>query len=146
MTLLQAHDLSIFADYFQFYVQDAETADDFAEGWTAETSEAMLVSKSTALGIGTARNMDVPVRLEVHDAAPHDPGGWDRQNQTTLALPSGRLQVMGCTDYAHDAFQAATKPGTYQVRISYFDLDKLSEDGLDGDDRYLVQLWPSLES
>ena len=141
MAILQAHDLDIFADYFQLYVQDAETQDDFAEGWTDETVAAMFVAKTTALAVGTARNMDVPVRLEVHDAAPSDTGGWDRQNAARLRLLSGRLQVMGCTDYRPDAFQTPVTPGTYQVRVSYFALDTLSEDGLDGDDRYLVQLW-----
>lgn len=141
MSLIQAHDLDIFADYFQLYLQDAETQDDFAEGWTDETVAAMFVAKTTAVAIGTARNMDVPVRLEIHDVAPSDLGGWDRQNTAPLHLPSGRLQVMGCTDYRPDAFQTPVAPGSYQVCVSYFALDTLSEDGLDGDDRYLIQLW-----
>ena len=32
-------------------------------------------------------------------------------------------------------------PGIYRVRVSYGALDKISEDGLSGDDRYRVQLW-----
>ena len=104
---VQAHDLEIFADYFQFYVQDAETAENFAEGWTEESVAAMFVSKNTALAIGTARNMHVPVRLEVHESRPAEPDSWERQNTAALAVNSGRLQVIGCTDYGPDAFVAS---------------------------------------
>jgi len=140
---MQAHDLEIFADYFQFYVQDADTDENFAEGWTDETVAAMFVSKNTAVAIGTARNTDVPVRLEIHESRPGEPDGWERQNSAALAVNSGRLQVIGCTDYGPDAFVRLIAPGHYMVRVSYFDLETLSEDGLDGDDRYLVQVWPA---
>ncbi|WP_313013585.1 hypothetical protein [Brevundimonas sp.] len=32
--------------------------------------------------------------------------------------------------------------GDYAARVSHGGLDTLSEDGLDGDDRYRIQLWP----
>ena len=32
--------------------------------------------------------------------------------------------------------------GDYAARISHGGLNTLSEDGLDGDDRYRIQLWP----
>lgn len=140
---MQAHDLEIFADYFQFYVQDADTEESFAEGWTDETVAAMFIAKTSALAVGTARNMRVPVRLEIHAGEPADIGGWDRQNSASITVGSGRLQVIGCTDYEPDAFVASIIPGTYQVRVSYFDLDTLRENDLEGDDRYLVQLWPT---
>lgn len=139
----QAHDLDVFADYFQLYVQDLKSTDDFSGDWTDATVEAMLVVKPTALAIGTARNMTVPVRLEVHEIEPPDEGGWDRQNEASVRFPSGWLQVIGCAEYGPDAFQTPINPGPYRARISYFALDGISADGLDGDDRYLVQLWPA---
>lgn len=139
---MQAHDLEIFADYFQFYVQDADTKEDFAEGWTEQAVAAMFVPKATALAVGTARNMNVPVRLEIHQSAPDDAGGWDRQHTASLLVNSGRLQVIGCSDYGPDAFVTPIQSGCHVVRVSYFSLETLSEDGLDGDDRYLIQVWP----
>ena len=139
---MQAHDLEIFADYFQFYVQDADTKEDFAEDWTDEAVAAMFVAKATAVAIGTARNTNVPVRLEIHQSPADDPGGWDRQHTASLLVNSGRLQVIGCSDYGPDAFVAAIPPGRHVVRASYFSLEALSEDGLDGDDCYLIQIWP----
>ena len=139
---MQAHDLEIFADYFQFYVQDADTNEDFAEGWTDQAVAAMFVPKASALAIGTARNMNVPVRLEIHQSPPDDPGGWDRQHTAPLLVNSGRLQVIGCSDYGPHAFVTPIQSGCHVVRVSYFSLETLSEDGLDGDDRYLIQIWP----
>ncbi len=140
---MQAFDLEIFADYFQFYVQDQDTTDDFADGWTDATVTAMFVPKSTAIAIGTARNVDVPVRLEIHETQPADCGGWDRQNEAPLDVASGRLQVMGCSEYGPDAFCADIPGGRYVLRASYFNLASVSEHWLDGDDRYLIQIWPA---
>ena len=36
-------------------------------------------------------------------------------------------------------------PGHHRVRVFYYDQEKVSEDGLDGDDRYYVVLWPDPE-
>lgn len=140
---MQAYDLKIFADYFQFYVQDADTVENFTEAWTDETVAAMFVSRDTAVAIGTARNMDVPVRLEIHPHRPEDADGWDRQHTASLVVRSGRLQVVGCTEYGPDAFVTPVPPGRHSVRASYFALETLSEDGLEGDDRYLIQVWPA---
>ena len=36
--------------------------------------------------------------------------------------------------------------GDYAARVSYAKLTDLSDDGLEGDDRYRVQLWPGFVS
>jgi hypothetical protein len=54
--------LSIFADYFQFYLQDdAAPLDeiDFADAWTEDAVERQLAATSRAIGVGTSRNMTV---------------------------------------------------------------------------------------
>jgi len=83
--------LTVFADYFQFYLQD--------EGASEDVSQNIWVGD--AVHIGTARNMSVPVTIIVADAAPRDDdfGIWDHINECSLAIPSGRLVVAGCTDY-----------------------------------------------
>ena len=143
MAIKQAYDLSVFADYSQFYVQDREHPGDFSSAWNEETSGKMLAVLPTALGIGTARNMDVPVRLELHDDVPTKGADADRENVAALSIPSGWLQVIGCTCSDTEAFNMDIPPGRYDVLIRYFNLEKLSDDGLDGDDRYLIQMWPS---
>ncbi|WP_018762330.1 hypothetical protein [Arthrobacter sp. 135MFCol5.1] len=32
-------------------------------------------------------------------------------------------------------------PGTYRVEVQYFNLDSISDDGLEGDDRYMITLF-----
>jgi len=61
-------------------------------------------------------------------------------------VASGPLVVAGCPDYLPDAKRIALAPGVYRVRVSYGGLDTVSEDGLDGNDRYRVQVWPGSAS
>jgi len=41
---------------------------------------------------------------------------------------------------------SALEKGIYRVRIYYVNLDTLSEDGLEGDDSYIIQLWKVSET
>ena len=54
----------------------------------------------------------------------------------------GKLAIAGCTDYLPDAARITVPAGTLRVRVLFGDLDKLSADGLEGDDRYRVEMWP----
>lgn len=54
--------------------------------------------------------------------------------------------IAGCTDYFPDAMRIEVTPGTYRVRVCYGALDTLSANGLEGDDRYRLQLWPAPSS
>lgn len=136
--------LSVFADYFQFYLLDESVDEDFGALWDDAAVERLLAVGRSSIGVGTARNMAVPVAVSVCDAAPEfDPGAWDMVNECSLALRSGRLVILGGTDYLPDAPRLPVAPGDYRVRISYAGLDTLSEDGLDGDDFYRIDLWPA---
>lgn len=85
-----------------------------------------------------------PVTVEVLEAVPDsDLDSWDHVPECSIEVPSGRIVIAGCTDYFPEAARNDVKPGTYHARISYGSLNTLSEDGLDGDDRYRVQLWRS---
>jgi hypothetical protein len=57
------------------------------------------------IGVGTARNMTVPVEVEVLDRPPggEDLRAWDQVHECAIDLPSGRLFVAGCTDSVPDA-------------------------------------------
>lgn len=139
---MRKFEFKLFADYFQFYFQDESSQDNLGDGWTEEAVARMLAPAPGAVGVGTVRNMTVPVVVEVHVAEPAaDVGSWDHVTECSLAIPTGRIVVAGCTDYFPDAARIDVEPGTYRARISYGSLDTLSEDGLDGNDHYRVQLW-----
>jgi hypothetical protein len=133
---------TLFADYFQFYIQDEGAELDLSESWTPEAVQRLLAVAPGTIGIGTVRNMNVPVQVEVADCAPeNDLAGWDQVNECTIETSSGRLVIAGCTDYFPDASRIELPPGTYRARVYYGDLQKLSADGLDGDDHYRIVLW-----
>jgi hypothetical protein len=135
---------SLFADYFQFYLQDEAASGDLSQSWDEEATERLLAVAPGTIGVGTVRNNSVPVLLEIHDQEPNDDlRAWDHVVECSLDVSSGRVVIAGCTDYFPDAARIVVAPGHYRARVSYGALDTLSEseDGLNGDDRYRVQLW-----
>lgn len=139
--------LELFADYFQIYLQDEQANDTLV--WTDEEVEQLLAITDGIIGVGTARNMTVPVTLKIYDAEPeilpdnlHEIG---KINECDLEVRSGKIAIFGCTDYFPDAKRMELKNGIYRARMYYGNLEKLSEDGLEGDDFYEIHLWPTGE-
>ncbi|WP_265975712.1 hypothetical protein [Brucella intermedia] len=90
--------------------------------------------------------MTVPIRVEWHDKRPAiDRDSYQHVVETHFDCPSGQLVLAGLTDYDPAAPRLSVKAGPLGVRASFSGLDTLSEDGLDGDDQYEVQLWPGAE-
>ena len=132
----------IFADYFQFYLWDAGAKPSPPTDYTQDDLVHRIKSSPHVVVIQPVRNMDVPVSLELAETAPPlDLAEFDHVAETSLDLPSGRLEIHECTGGSIDILDVA--PGTYRVRACFKGLDTLSEDGLDGDDQYLITLWPA---
>ncbi len=145
MALLSATDFTLFADYYQFYLQDETVDEDLSNAWDKAATDRMLAVAPGVVGIGTARNMEVPLRLELHDEEPKpDLEGWDRVVECELRVDSGHIIVAGCTDYLPEAARVEVMPGIYGLRASYGSLRDISDDGLQGSDHYRVQLWPGV--
>jgi len=140
--MVRTFEYKLFADYFQFYLQDETVVGDLSDCWTQEAVDRLLAVAPGTIGVGTVRNMTVPLVVEVRDAEPdEDSSNWDQVNECDLEVQSGRVVVAGCTDYFPDAARIDLPPGSYRARLYYGNLDALSDDGLDGDDRYKVALW-----
>ncbi|GAB2176085.1 hypothetical protein [Dongia sp. agr-C8] len=139
--------LSLVADYFQFYIQDEAVTGDLSDSWNDEATARLLAIAPGTIGIGTVRNMDVVVVVEIHDQKPlEDLDAWDHVVEASIDLQSGRLVIAGCTDYFPDATRIDVPSGCYLSRVSYGGLNGLSDDGLRGDDHYRIQLWPGASS
>jgi hypothetical protein len=140
--LYQGH---LFADYFQIYLRD-EAHSDLPDDYTDDAIARRLVAGPHAVVLHTARNMTVPIRVEWHDQRPAFDLD-DRQHvvEARFDCPSGQLVLAGLTDYDPTAPRLPVKAGPLGVRASFSGLDTLSEDGLEGDDHYLVQLWSGAE-
>lgn len=135
----------LFADYFQFYLQDEQAEGDLSNSWTPEAVKILLALAPGTIGVGTVRNMDVPVTVEVQQTTPReeDFSIWDQVNECSIDVPSGTLVIAGCTDYFPEAARILLAPGHYGARIYYGQLADLSDDGLEGNDYYKIVLWPS---
>ena len=141
---MPSYNYTLFADYHQFYLQDEAANGDLSDSWTEQAVNDLLAVAHGTIGVGTVRNMYVPVEVEIRDSEPvGDLDEWDHVTECGIEIPSGKIVVAGCSDYFPDAARIPVKAGDYRARIYYGNLESLSENGLEGDDHYKVVLWPS---
>jgi hypothetical protein len=143
MNPIQEVNLELFTDYFQFYIQDEQAEGDPGEGWTDETVAMLLTTATGIIWVGTIRNVNAPVSVKLFESEPFIAERDDigQVNECDLEITSGKAVIAGCTDYFPDAQRLDLANGIYRARIYYGNLDKISEDGLDGEDYYEVHLW-----
>lgn len=141
--LVQENTLELFADYYQFYLQDETVDGNLSESWTQEAVDRLLAITEGTIGVGTVRNMTVPVTIKIFSEEPalFDTFLYDQINECDLAINSGRIVVAGCTDYFPEAKRIETEVGLYRVRLYYQNLNLLRENDLEGDDTYELHLW-----
>lgn len=136
------YSFEIFADYYQLYLMDDEQEPDYPSDVTDLDCSNMAKVAPYIVAVYTARNMTVPLTVRVNTTEPEvNLDQWDHVVGCSVDVPSGKLVVIGCTDYLPDAQRLDLQPGTYQVRICYGNLDSLSANRLYGDDYYVVDLW-----
>jgi hypothetical protein len=139
------YDGNLPADYFQIYLRD-DAHPDLPDDYTDEALSRRLMAGPNAVILHTVRNMTVPIRVEWHDQRPGPAlDAFQHVVETRFDCPSGRLVLAGLTDYDLTAPRLSVKAGRLGMRANFSGLDTLSEDGLEGDDRYVVQLWPGGE-
>lgn len=137
------HTFNLFADYFQFVVQDEESDDDFATIWTADALSAQTAFGRSAICPGTLRNVEVPVEVVVTDEDPLvSLDDVDHAVEGSVEFPSGRVVVMGCTQYFPDAPRFDVQPGTYRALAVMTGTDSIQNEWDPADDKYIVYLWP----
>ena len=133
----------LFADYFQFLLMDERCEDDFASIWTPEALQLMLAVGERSISVGTLRNVNVPVEVHVLASKPElNLSGYDHASEASFSAPSGRLAVLGCTDYLPDAARIDVIPGHYQVLSVASGIDSIQTEWDPADDVYSVYLWP----
>lgn len=131
-------------DYHQFTVSDP-TADfsDLWEKWTDATIESMFVQGDRYIAVGTARDFNARVLVRL-DSERSFTGTVDRVMTGTLEVPSGVIEVSGPTDNGMTGGKIEVPPGSYGVEVRYFNLGSISDDGIEGKDRYMVTLTKTL--
>ena len=144
---MKSESLTLFADYYQFYLQDDNVdVGDLSDAWTPDAVERKLAVVPGSIGVGTARNMDVPVTVEIHDTKPEIQfDEWDQINHCSINIQTGNIVIAGCMDYFPDAKRISVTPGIYEAIVCYRGLDSISKDGLDGNDSYSICFYPGNE-
>ncbi|MDG4863242.1 hypothetical protein P8605_34405 [Streptomyces sp. T-3] len=145
-------ELTLFADYFQIHVCDADADGDLSDAWTDAAVADQLAVARDALGIGTAVNVNVSVAVEI---LPHEPGEnsaeFDHVVEAGLHVSRGRLAVLGCTDYGPDAATFEVPGGWTRVRASRSNLaravqaDVASDESPETTEKLRIQVWPGPE-
>lgn len=133
----------ILADYHQFCIWSHKNR--LAPGTiTDEDCIRRIVVGIEQITLMPERNMPVPVALEICGAEPAvSLADYDHIVEASIALPHGVVVVTDLSGMFLD--ETPIEPGQYRLRFCGAALDTLSEDGLEGDDRYVVTLWPAPE-
>jgi hypothetical protein len=138
---MTVHSFELFADYHQFYVWDAGVNPQAPEDYTDDDILRLVKVAPNVVVIQPVRMMTVPVELEICSDDPgFDESSWDHIAECSLDLPTGRLQVHECT--GGPVLDLTVAKGTYSLRALFAGLGTLSDDGLEGQDRYRIVLWP----
>ena len=129
--------LRLLADFRQIHLADSAGKGDLTEAWTAQATDDRVASAKTIIGIGAERDEQVLVTAVPLPAAPRDDAAkFDHVTEASIAVDSGQLVIMGCTDYWPDARRLTLKPGSYRVRASHSGLAK-------GPEKIRLQIWPA---
>ncbi|MDQ1018024.1 hypothetical protein [Streptomyces afghaniensis] len=146
-------ELTLFADYFQIHISDADSDGDLSDAWTDQTVADQLAVAPDALGIGTSVNVNVSVTVVVLPEEPTDDSSeFDHVVEAGLEVSLGRLMVLGCTDYAPDAATFEVPSGWNRVRVSRSNLARAAEADIDSDkspettEKIRIQVWPAPET
>jgi hypothetical protein len=135
----------LFADYHQIVLSDAGNPP-WPDDYNEENLWRRVMIAPGVLIIHTARNMNVPVRAELHETRPDiDLAAFDHVAETAIDCPSGKLVLAGITMYGGDP-PLTVPAGRLGVIITFAALATLRENDLEGDDHYAIHLWPDLHA
>lgn len=136
------HEFQVSVDYRQFYLWDPTVTTQAPEEFSAEDVEHRVKVAASVVVVQPERDGDVSVSLAVLASDPGcDSSACDHAVECSVDLPGGRLQVHECL--GGSVLDLDVDPGTYGVRVAFYGLRSIDPDGLGGQDRYVLQLWPA---
>lgn len=138
------HPLNFYTSCNQFYLYDKDSAGatDSSNFWTQVAFEQRLAIEEGIIGVGTECYGPVKGELTVLDAPNNDFNTdlYDHIVEGSIEIRSGILQVLECPSSTIE-LELAVEPGLYRVRAYSSNLQ--SVDGDEGDDYYVVEMWPA---
>lgn len=120
---MKEYRLIIFADYYQFYIQDEVADGNLSDSWNNEAEKRLLAITEGTVGIGTFSNKYILVELIVLDKHEceylKDEEYWDKINECTINIKSNKLVIAGCTDYFPEAERIEVKGEILRIKVYY---------------------------
>ena len=142
---MQRKEFEVFADYNQFYLWDKGMNPEAPVDYVDADIENRIKVGPNVLVIQPERNMEVSVALEVHATEPcYNANEWDHIAEGSLHLPTGQLEVHECT--GGPVAELLVAPGWYRVRSFHGGFQTIDKTTLEGNDHYLLVLWPEAAS
>ncbi|WP_189192263.1 hypothetical protein [Streptomyces albiflavescens] len=142
--------LRLFADYFQLVLTDEASESSLETAWTDQALSDRIAVVGETCGVRTEVNVDVDVEVHVGAQSPApETRSFDHVVEAGLEVPSGRLVVMGCTDYLPDAARTDVPAGWVRIRVQKHNLARAIEADIDSDEseetmeRIRIDVWPA---
>ncbi len=130
-----------YASYYQFYLQDAQSAENQENICNDENFQKSLGVGNQMLVINTARYADVDVSLTLYKAEPKlELEEAEKINDCSLSITS--ILKLG-NEVSADWTSYEIEHGIYRVRILYKNLSSVVGD--EGNDSYEIQMWRDTE-
>ncbi len=135
--------LNFFTEYYQFYILDAETkaSTDAPDFWCSTAEPRRLAIGEGLLGVTVAKYAKIKVDVKILNTEPAIEDNANHVVETSLAIPSGILQIKDCTAY-DTILEVNLEKTSHQIRISSFNLGAVKNDV--GKDYYKVEIWKAM--
>jgi hypothetical protein len=133
----------VYSEYGQFQLADRDSNAKF--DWDAAANERHVAIGRDVLSIATTTMFgDVVVTVELFVSEPPiDLAAADHMVEASLNVSSGRSSITSIS--SNIPLNVELRPGWFRVRVTGRNLaaGAFNEPERQGDDRYLVQLWPA---
>nr|BFE59402.1 hypothetical protein GCM10020063_039280 [Dactylosporangium thailandense] len=159
--MIELRHIVLFAEYAQFYVQDADAHDRVmragaamdpdrpAGGWTHDAVQVHRIGlEPHSISVGTAREDLVATVLAVHTSPPQLIADAEHVVEADLDVPTGVASIVGCTQPGAPEHALTVTPGRYRARVSY--VPSAPPAGSDPEEpgdylSYQIDIWPGTD-
>jgi hypothetical protein len=153
LMVLQPHELtmisnthSIFADFYQFYIEPCSNGAIDLPMWPEGAIEQVRVATNGhAIAVRTESSKEVPVTVEVIAAPPDDDlREWDHVTECSIDVNTGCISLTSPSVPVSDGEQIVLPAGSYRLRVYFGGLGS-GEAESDSAEYYRIVLWQLTE-
>jgi hypothetical protein len=130
--------------YHQFYILDKDSPSDTDSNtfWTEESHQDRLAIGTNILGVSTGCYGNVKSLIKLLEIEPVvELDKYDHIVEASIFITSGILQIIPCVSSDDAELELKLPIGEYCIRINSGNLASVVGD--EGEDFYVVQIWPS---